>query len=436
MNRRSVADKRHRRALTRTQAARFHIAERWQGFRVRATLALDKARKIRGLSSLLSIVSANTALGWGVGLVGTLALIFGLANSWTELVAIGIMSLTVLIIALVWSIGRAGYQVSLNLSTYRVTVGERALGELVVVNPTGRNLPATAIELPVGAGSASFVTGRLAAGEEHTEPFGIATSRRGVVTVGPATAVRGDSLGLVKRTQTWSDSTDLYIHPRTIRVSASAIGFIRDIEGITTHDLSSSDVSFHALRDYAAGDDRRNIHWKTTARVGKLMVRQFEETRRAHLLIVLDLDDEAWASEDEFEDGVSGAASLAMATMKESKEVSIITQGGALKTPTGLRALDSLAAVELLSGAERLPELARKASAEVPQASVAIVVTGSRMSIASIHAALSRLPLNTTSFGARFDASSGVETRTIGGFTVVTVPSLDDFGLGMQRILG
>ena len=282
----------------------------------------------------------------------------------------------------------------------------------------------------------SFVTGRLAAGEEHTEPFGIATSRRGVVTVGPATAVRGDSLGLVKRTQTWSDSTDLYIHPRTVRVSASAIGFIRDIEGITTHDLSSSDVSFHALRDYAAGDDRRNIHWKTTARVGKLMVRQFEETRRAHLLIVLDLDDEAWASEDEFEDGVSGAASLAMATMKESKEVSIITQGGALKTPTGLRALDSLAAVELLSGAERLPELARKASAEVPQASVAIVVTGSRTSIASIHAALSRLPLNTTSFGARFDGSSEVETRTIGGFTVVTVPSLDDFGLGMRRILG
>ena len=41
------------------------------------------------------------------------------------------------------------------------------------------------------------------------------------------------------------------------------------------------------------------------------MVRQFEETRRAPLLIVLDLDDEAWASEDEFEDGVSGAASLA-----------------------------------------------------------------------------------------------------------------------------
>ena len=88
----------------------------------------------------------------------------------------------------------------------------------------------------------------------------------------------------------------------------------------TTQDLSSSDVSFHALRDYVAGDDRRNIHWKTTARTGRLMVRQFEETRRAHLLIVLDLDHEAWGSDEEFEDGVSAAASLARATMSESKK--------------------------------------------------------------------------------------------------------------------
>ena len=436
MNRRSVAAERHRRTLTPTQAARIRIAEWWQGVRERATHALDKAREVRGLSNVISMVSAFTPLGWGAALVGIFALIFGLANSWVEMVAIGILALTVLLIALAWTIGRAGYRVSLNLSTQRVTVGERALGELVVVNPTNHDLPAAAIELPVGAGTASFVTGRLAAGAEHREPFGIATSHRGVVMVGPSTAVRGDSLGLVKRTQTWSDFTHLYIHPRTVRVNTSAIGFIRDIEGIATHDLSSSDVAFHALRDYTPGDDRRNIHWKTTARVGKLMVRQFEETRRAHLLIILDLDEEAWANEEEFEAGVSGAASLAMATMKESKEASIVTQGGALKTPTGLRALDSLAAVELLAEAEQLPELARKAAAEVPQASVAMVVTGSRTSIASIHATLSRLPLNTTSFGARFDASGEVELRTVGGFTVVTVPSLDDFGRAMGRVLG
>jgi len=58
------------------------------------------------------------------------------------------------------------------------------------------------------------------------------------------------------------------------------------------------------------GDAGRAIHWRSTARVGKLMVRQFEETRRSHLLIVLDLDTDAWASDEEFEIGVSAAASM------------------------------------------------------------------------------------------------------------------------------
>lgn len=434
---RSVATKRHRREdLSTIQSLRFRVRESLEGLRARGTAALVRAREIRGIGALLSFVSAITPLGWGVGTVGLIALGAGAVNSWTELVAVGLMGTVVVLLSLLWSIGRSGYDVTLTLDSERVTVGDRALGELVVANPTGRALPATAIELPVGTSSASFLTGRIGSGESQSEPFGIATSRRGIVTVGPATAVRGDSLGLVKRTQTWSKATELYIHPHTVNVSASAIGFIRDIEGITTQDLSSSDVSFHALRDYVPGDDRRNIHWKTTARVGKLMVRQFEETRRAHLLLVLDLDDDAWASEDEFEAGVSGAASLAMATMRESKEVSIITQGGMLKTPTGMRALDSLSGVELLTGAERLPQLTRKASNEVPQASVAMVITGEHTSMASMHAALARLPLNTTSFGVRFDGSRGLELHTVGGFTIASVPSLDDFSLAMRRVLG
>ena len=77
-----------------------------------------------------------------------------------------------------------------------------------------------------------------------------------------------------------------------------------------TTDLSSADVSFHALRDYVPGDDRRHIHWKTTARTNKLMVRQFEETRRAHLAISLSINTEEYASEDEFELAISAAASI------------------------------------------------------------------------------------------------------------------------------
>lgn len=432
----SVASKTHRRDdLSRIQSLRLSAFEVSERIRSEVFRSVERARQIRILGAAFSLVSGITTFGWVVGAVSLICLAAGLVNSWTELVFIGVLGSVVVLIALAWSAGSSGYEVKLRLENQRVTVGNRALGELAISNPTGRALPATVIELLVGTNTASFITKRLASGGEQSEPFGITTSRRGIVTVGPATAVRGDSLGLVKRMHTWSEAMELYIHPRTINIGASAIGFIRDIEGVTTHELSSSDVSFHALRDYVPGDDRRNIHWRTTARVGKLMVRQFEETRRAHLLIVLDLNDEAWANEDEFEEGVSGAASLALAAMRESKEVSIITQGGMLQATTGMRALDSLSGVELLSAAERLPTLSRKASGAVPQASVAMIITGSNTSIDSLHTSLAHLPLDTTSFGTRFDVVCEVGLHTVGGFTIVSVPSVEDFALAMRRVL-
>ena len=194
-------------------------------------------------------------------------------------------------------------------------------------------------------------------------------------------------------------------------------------------------MSFHALRDYVPGDDRRNVHWRTTARVGRLMVRQFEETRRAHLLLILDLDPDAWADDQEFERGVSAAASLSLATMQESKQVSILTQKGSLKAPTAMRALDSLAGVERVWAAERLPQLARHAAAEVPQASVAVLVTGSRTSATFIRSAMAHLPLSMVCATARMDAGHPMELRTIGGFRVISLPRLDEFGLAMRKVL-
>ncbi|MFT3944026.1 MAG: DUF58 domain-containing protein [Ancrocorticia sp.] len=386
--------------------------------------------------SLKSALKAITPWGWGVGSVGASSLGLGLVNSWTELVTIGVTCLTVFLLALSWSFGRVGHQVRLGMCTRRVTVGDRAVGELVVANPTNRTLPGTAIELSVGSSIASFAVGRVAAGEEHLEPFAITTSRRGIVTVGPVRAVRGDPLGLVTCRQAWSDSTLLYIHPRTVRISASLLGFLRDVEGGATSDFSSSDVSFHALRDYVAGDDRRSIHWRTTAHVGKLMVRQFEEIRRAHLLIILDLDAAAWASADEFEEGVSVVASLTVASIRESRDVSIMTQEGPLNVSSSTRALDSLAGVELVPHGERLLDLAGRASLEVPQASVVAVVTGSRTSVAQVSGGLARLPLDTTSFGVRVNNDGVLEHRVVGGFTVLSVPTLNDFARGMRRIFG
>lgn len=437
MTPRSVADKRHlRERLDAVTRARVGLA------RASATVVsswrtcIAAARRVPGLGSFLRLLSSLTALGWGTAIIGAGASLAGVLFSWVEAAVLGFTCLSLVALSLLWSLGRAGHTVALRLANTRVTVGEKALGALTVTNPTSRRLRATKVELCVGAGANSFLCPPLGRGESHEEVFAIATTRRGIVAVGPASTIRGDSLGLVRRVQTWSDATELYIHPRTVAMNASTVGFIRDIEGATTQDLSSADVSFHALREYVPGDDRRAIHWRSTARIGKLMVRQFEETRRSHLLIVLDLDTDAWASDDEFEIGVSAAASMARAALVDAKEVSVHTQAGHLKTPTPMHAMDSLSGVERVLGAERISALTQRAGTEVSQASTAVVISGSRTHLADLHAALTRLPLDMVITGVRIDTDSDFELRTLGNTPVVVAPTLDDFAIGMWKALG
>lgn len=434
---RSVADKRHLRerldAVTRARVglarASAAVASSWRH-------VIDALRRVRGVGALMRLGSSVTPLGWGTTLVGAGAALAGSLASWVEAAVLGFTCLSLVALSLLWSLGRAGHTVALRLANTRVTVGEKALGALTVTNPTSRRLRATKVELCVGAGANSFLCPPLGRGESHEEVFAIATTRRGIVAVGPASTIRGDSLGLVRRVQTWSDATELYIHPRTVAMNASTVGFIRDIEGATTQDLSSADVSFHALREYVPGDDRRAIHWRSTARIGKLMVRQFEETRRSHLLIVLDLDTDAWASDDEFEIGVSAAASMARAALVDAKEVSVHTQAGHLKTPTPMHAMDSLSGVERVLGAERISALTQRAGTEASQASTAVVISGSRTHLADLHAALTRLPLDMVITGVRIDTDSDFELRTLGNTPVVVAPTLDEFAIGMWKALG
>ena len=434
---RSVADRRHLRdrldAVTRARVgfarASAAVASSWRR-------VIGALRRVRGVGALMRLGSSLTPLGWGTTLVGAGAALAGVLFSWVEAAVLGFTCLSLVALSLLWSLGRAGHTVALRLANTRVTVGEKALGALTVTNPTSRRLRATMVELCVGAGANSFLCPPLGRGESHEEVFAIATTRRGIVAVGPASTIRGDSLGLVRRVQTWSDATELFIHPRTVAMNASTVGFIRDIEGATTQDLSSADVSFHALREYVPGDDRRAIHWRSTARIGKLMVRQFEETRRSHLLIVLDLDTDAWASDDEFEIGVSAAASMARAALVDAKEVSVHTQAGHLKTPTPMHAMDSLSGVERVLGAERISALTQRAGTEASQASTAVVISGSRTHLADLHAALTRLPLDMVITGVRIDMDSDFELRTLGNTPVVVAPTLDDFAIGMWKALG
>jgi uncharacterized protein (DUF58 family) len=78
----------------------------------------------------------------------------------------------------------------------------------------------------------------------------------------------------------------------------------------------------HSLREYQPYDDVRHIHWKATARQGRLVVREFtaEDERRVHVVLDPFVEDNAEALA-RFELAVTEAASLLAHFVEERAEV-------------------------------------------------------------------------------------------------------------------
>lgn len=424
----------------KTESREGGLGRRVVGLRRRAVgAALDLADLFRERTSGLRtrvrpVTEVVSPAAWVLGVVAIAAGIAAVRLDWTELWVGAWFAVAICLIAVVFVLGTHQLAANLDLSRDRVVVGERANGRLLVANRSRRRtLPAT-IELPVGTGRADFDLPSLAPLGEHEDLFAIPTARRAVLTVGPITSVRSDPLGLLRRAQHLAESQLLYVHPRTVRIDGSAAGMIRDLEGQTIRKLTDSDVSFHALRGYVPGDDRRYIHWKTSARTGTLMVRQFEETRRSHLLVALSTRLDDYASAEEFETAVSVAGSLGVQTLADGQTLSVATSTRQLRTVTPTNLLDQLSGVDFERQSPRLSEVVRRLAREVSGASVAMIVCGSIVEAAEIRRARRHLPIDIRTIVVRSEPDSDTTIRPLGDLHVVSLGQLDDLPGTVRRL--
>jgi uncharacterized protein (DUF58 family) len=379
---------------------------------------------------------AVSPLGWGVGAVGSACAAVGWRLGWVELAAPGAALLLVLACAAVMTLGRSTYAVDLELSGSRVRVGERAVGRIAVRNTGRRRLLPAGVELAVGRGSARFPLPSLAPGAAHEDVFAVPTSRRGLVVVGPVRSVRGDPWGLVRRRVAWTEPVDLYVHPRTVPLPSGGQGLLRDLEGQATRTMSDSDLSFHTLRDYVPGDDRRHIHWRSSARLGSLLVRKFEDTRRSHTAVALALDPADYAGTEEVEVAVAVAASVALQALREEQEVTVLAGPGRVRTGSPVGLLDDCAALTAGPACPGTADLTGWVARQVPQASVVVLVTGSVPTPAQLRAHVLRVPLGVRTVVVACDEHAPAQVRTDGTLSLVRVPSLADLPRTMRQVVG
>ena len=87
---------------------------------------------------------------------------------------------------------------------------------------------------------------------------------------------------------------------------------------------------FFGLREYRDGDDRRSIHWRSSARTGRLLVREYEEEAQQRATVLVDNalpEDAGDDAVDALERAISLAASLANTYVGMGYAVRFVARG-------------------------------------------------------------------------------------------------------------
>jgi uncharacterized protein (DUF58 family) len=145
---------------------------------------------------------------------------------------------------------------------------------------------------------------------------------RGRYKFGPLRVVTRYPLGLMRSEKTFDDPAMLIVWPRFGRLVPGGLQLEERGElGIHRAERRKArmEADFYGLRDWRSGDSRRWIHWRSTARRGQIVVRQFDESRSQDLAIFVDLwqpagDDSA--AGERIETAISLAASILVETCR------------------------------------------------------------------------------------------------------------------------
>jgi uncharacterized protein (DUF58 family) len=280
-----------------------------------------------------------------------------LSGGWSVMFKLSYLLLLLFLAAWLWTrISVWSLVVGREPASQRAQVGSE-LVERVTVRNTGW-LPKPWLEVRVGstlAGHQTRVAASLGPHAERTWTLGTPCQQRGQYLLGPTSVIAGDPFGLFHREREFPAEVSVIVYPATVDLA----GF-RPLEGDLPGGGRRRERVPHttplvtSIRDYQPGDPYNRIHWPNSARLGRLLVKEFEQDPVSDVWVVLDLDRNvhlgAGPGSTE-EDAVSIAASLAKYFLVQSRAVGLLTQGHVLQPDRGsrqlLKILDLLAVVRV-----------------------------------------------------------------------------------------
>lgn len=292
-----------------------------------------------------------TARGIGLLVGAALLLVAGFRFGYPELALLG----TTAAIAVACAAGNAAWRPRLDVSRVadpdRVGRGEPASMTLTVRNSARLRSATLIAEDRCGNRPVPVPLLRLRPGRDTTVSYPVPTHRRGMISVGPLRVTGRDALGLITVARSHGETAQVWVHPRILPLTAVPSGVARSMDG-RIDSVPHGSITFDSLRQYVVGDELRRVHWRSSAKVGELMVREQLDTSLPRIVVLL--DNRAGAHPDRvdgiaetFESACEAAASVVAAARREELPVMLLLVAD--DDGTG-EFLDRLAAVDLVAG--------------------------------------------------------------------------------------
>jgi uncharacterized protein (DUF58 family) len=221
--------------------------------------------------------------------------------------------------------------------------------------------------------------------------FPIKCPRRGVFVFGPTRIQSGDLFGFFRRDMSIEKLDYLLVYPRLVpleKLSIPSQQLFGDIR--LKHHLFQDPVLTAGVREYHSGDALKRIHWKSTARLGRLQTKIYEPTTTIDISIFLDartLRAPLWGSSYQLQElGIITAASLSQHALNAGFRVGLyvnqitrFSHGLVMVPPSQhpdqlLRILESLAQLHQVETVSMVTYL-RQEAASLPWGSTLVVIS-------------------------------------------------------------
>lgn len=228
-----------------------------------------------------------------VALVGLVALVLGLATTRSIFFTVFYAVVLVLLLSFFWArTALSRVQLVRQTRMRRAQVGSTIAETFIIRNRSA--IPNMWLEMDdesdMPGHHVSHVVSNMPAHTEYSWTVRTICRERGRFRLGPITLTSGDPFGLFRIKYHLPHTSSLVVYPNTVNLRSFPlpIGVLPGGDALRrrTHYITTNAAG---VRDYEPGDPFNRIHWKSTARKDRLIVKEFELDPLADVWIMLDL---------------------------------------------------------------------------------------------------------------------------------------------------